>query len=90
MVLHLWPCGAKFRLTSNLCLDVVSSLVEEVRCECGGVQLLNEDIYMAPSFDEFVRLVVLTSRGVSTKKEFVYDAVGFVKHQSGSCVTCLM
>lgn len=66
------------------------SLVEEVRSECGGVQLLNEDIYMAPSFDEFVRLVVLTSRGVGTKKEFVYDAVGFVKHQSMSCITCLV
>ena len=71
-------------------LDVVCSLVEEVRSECGGVQLLNEDIYMAPSFEEFIQLVVLRSRGVATKKEFVYDAVGFVRYQSCSSVTCLV
>ena len=50
-------------------------LVEEVKQKCGGVQLENEDVYMATTFEEFVKRVVLVSRGVTDTKELVYDAV---------------
>ena len=49
--------------------------MEEIRSHCSGLELLNEDVYMATTFEEFLRLAVLKSRGHSTKKEFVYDAV---------------
>ena len=50
-------------------------LVEAVRQKCGGVQLQNEDVYMATTFGDFVKQAVLVSRGVTTTKELVYDAV---------------
>ena len=49
-------------------------LVEEVKIKC-GVSLQNEDVYMATSFDEFVKKVVMIGRGITGKKEFTYEAV---------------
>lgn len=49
-------------------------LVEEVKEKCGGIELANEDVYMATSFKEFFALVVTTGRGGSGK-DFEYDAV---------------
>lgn len=53
----------------------VVRVIEEVRSVCGGVQLSNEDVFMAPSFDEFVQRIVLMGRGVLTKQQFVYDGI---------------
>lgn len=53
----------------------VVRLIEEVRSQFSNVDLRNEEVYMASAFNEFTRLVVLKSRGISTEKEFVYDAV---------------
>jgi len=51
----------------------VVRLVEEVKEKC-GVQLANEDVYMATTYDAFVKAVVLKSRG-GDAAEFTYDAV---------------
>ena len=50
-------------------------LIEEVKEKCGGVALENEDVYMATEYKDFVKAVVMRSRGISTKKPFTYDAV---------------
>jgi formyltetrahydrofolate dehydrogenase len=46
-----------------------------VRQKCGGVQLENDDVYMATTFGEFFKRVVLISRGVSSTKPFEYTPV---------------
>jgi len=51
----------------------VVRLVEEVKEKC-GVELANEDVYMATTYDAFVKAVVLKSRG-GDAAEFTYDAV---------------
>lgn len=51
----------------------VVRLVEEVKEKC-GVELANEDVYMATTYDAFVKAVVLKSRG-GDAAEFSYDAV---------------
>jgi len=48
--------------------------VEEVKERC-NVSLENDDVYMATSFDELIRSIVLIGRGIGTKKELVFDAV---------------
>ena len=53
----------------------MNRLIEEVRSKCGGVQLQSDDVYMATTFQEFIRAVILRSRGIETKKPFTYDAV---------------
>jgi len=54
-------------------MDVVR-LVEEVKERC-NVSLENDDVYMATSFDELIRSIVLIGRGIGTKKELVFDAI---------------
>lgn len=49
-------------------------LVEEVKDQC-NVDITNDDVYMATTYDEFVTAIVLKGRGLGGKKEFVYDAV---------------
>ncbi|XP_074644425.1 cytosolic 10-formyltetrahydrofolate dehydrogenase-like isoform X2 [Tubulanus polymorphus] len=52
----------------------VTRLVEEVKQKC-GVQMVNEDVYMATSFEEFVNAVVLKFRHGDEEKVFEYDAI---------------
>ena len=40
-----------------------------------GVELQNEDVFMASKFDDFIQTVVFVARGGSLKPEFTYDAV---------------
>ncbi|XP_043223831.1 cytosolic 10-formyltetrahydrofolate dehydrogenase-like isoform X1 [Amphibalanus amphitrite] len=54
-------------------MDVVR-LLEEVKMK-SGVELQNEDVFMASKFDDFVQTVVFVSRGGSLKPEFTYDAI---------------
>ena len=51
----------------------VTRLVEEVKEEI-GIEMENEDVYMATTFDEFVKAVVLKSRG-SGSNQLIFDPV---------------
>ncbi|XP_026083034.1 mitochondrial 10-formyltetrahydrofolate dehydrogenase-like [Carassius auratus] len=55
-------------------MDVVR-LVEEVKQKCGGVQLQNEDVYMATTFQIFVQMFVRRLRGEDQEEELVIDYV---------------
>ena len=46
-----------------------------MRALCDGIQLKNDDVYMASLFGDFVQMVILMGRGVYGKSEFTYDAV---------------
>jgi formyltetrahydrofolate dehydrogenase len=54
----------------------VVRLVEEIRARCGGIRLQAEDVYMSPTFEEIVRLIVMKSRGVhGGEKSVQYDGI---------------
>ncbi|XP_045635943.1 mitochondrial 10-formyltetrahydrofolate dehydrogenase [Ursus americanus] len=55
-------------------MDVVR-LVEEIRQKCGGLQLQNEDVYMATKFGDFIQKVVRKLRGEDQEVELVVDYV---------------
>ncbi|XP_007503419.1 mitochondrial 10-formyltetrahydrofolate dehydrogenase [Monodelphis domestica] len=55
-------------------MDVVR-LVEEIRQKCGGLQLQNEDVYMATKFGDFLQMVVRKLRGEDQEEEMVVDYV---------------
>ncbi|CAH7320359.1 Aldh1l2 [Phodopus roborovskii] len=55
-------------------MDVVR-LVEEIRQKCGGLQLQNEDVYMATKFEDFIQKVVRKLRGEDREVELVVDYV---------------
>ncbi|XP_031755907.1 cytosolic 10-formyltetrahydrofolate dehydrogenase isoform X1 [Xenopus tropicalis] len=55
-------------------MDVVR-LVEEVKLKCNGLQLQNEDVYMATKFEEFIQMVVRRLRGEDGEEELVVDYV---------------
>lgn len=55
-------------------MDVVR-LVEEVKLKCNGLQLQNEDVYMATKFEEFIQMLVKRLRGEDTKEELLIDYV---------------
>lgn len=48
-------------------------LVEEVKQKCGGVQLQNEDVYMATTFQSFIQMFVRRMRGGDQEEELVID-----------------
>ena len=43
--------------------------------KCGGVELLNEEVYMGPTMGEFLRTVILKLRGGSGSAELNFDRV---------------
>uniref|UniRef100_A0A8D3E6R5 10-formyltetrahydrofolate dehydrogenase n=1 Tax=Scophthalmus maximus TaxID=52904 RepID=A0A8D3E6R5_SCOMX len=51
-------------------MDVVR-LVEEVKQKCEGVQLQNEDVYMASTFQDFIQMFVRKLRGEDQEEELV-------------------
>ncbi|XP_071960536.1 cytosolic 10-formyltetrahydrofolate dehydrogenase-like isoform X2 [Antedon mediterranea] len=51
----------------------VARLVEEVHEKC-EVELQNEDVYMATTFEEFIQMMIRRHRGLDVV-EFTYDAV---------------
>ncbi|XP_027729978.1 mitochondrial 10-formyltetrahydrofolate dehydrogenase [Vombatus ursinus] len=55
-------------------MDVVR-LVEQIRQKCGGLQLQNEDVYMATKFGDFIQKVVRKLRGEDEEEELVVDYV---------------
>ncbi|KAJ1163571.1 hypothetical protein NDU88_004029 [Pleurodeles waltl] len=54
-------------------MDVVR-LVEEIKQQCDGLELQNEDVYMATTFEDFIQMAVRKLRG-EDKEEFVVDYV---------------
>uniref|UniRef100_A0A8C7YU70 10-formyltetrahydrofolate dehydrogenase n=1 Tax=Oryzias sinensis TaxID=183150 RepID=A0A8C7YU70_9TELE len=55
-------------------MDVVR-LVEEVKQKCAGVQLQNEDVYMATTFQDFIQIFVRKLRGEDQEEELTIDYV---------------
>ncbi|XP_035002751.1 mitochondrial 10-formyltetrahydrofolate dehydrogenase [Hippoglossus stenolepis] len=53
-------------------MDVVR-LVEEVKQKCSGVQLQNEDVYMASTFKDFIQMFVRKLRGEDQEEELIID-----------------
>ncbi|XP_068827582.1 mitochondrial 10-formyltetrahydrofolate dehydrogenase [Capricornis sumatraensis] len=53
----------------------VARLVEEIRQKCGGLQLQNEDVYLATKFEDFIQKVVRKLRGEDQEAELVVDYV---------------
>ncbi|XP_019955399.2 mitochondrial 10-formyltetrahydrofolate dehydrogenase [Paralichthys olivaceus] len=53
-------------------MDVVR-LVEEVKQKCSGVQLQNEDVYMASTFQDFIQMFVRKLRGEDQEEELIID-----------------
>ncbi|XP_011385255.1 mitochondrial 10-formyltetrahydrofolate dehydrogenase [Pteropus vampyrus] len=51
-------------------MDVVR-LVEEIRQKCGGLQLQNEDVYMATKFEDFIQKIVRKLRGEDQEAELL-------------------
>lgn len=52
-------------------MDVVR-LVEEIKQKCAGLELQNEDVYMATTFHDFIQMAVRKFRG-EDKEELVID-----------------
>ncbi|XP_069620316.1 mitochondrial 10-formyltetrahydrofolate dehydrogenase [Ranitomeya imitator] len=52
-------------------MDVVR-LVEEIKQKCAGLELQNEDVYMATTFQDFIQMAVRKFRG-EDKEEIVID-----------------
>lgn len=52
-----------------------SRLVEEMKELCDGLELENEDIYMATTFVDFIQLLVRKLRGDDRKSECIIDYV---------------
>uniref|UniRef100_A0A2K6LDH4 10-formyltetrahydrofolate dehydrogenase n=1 Tax=Rhinopithecus bieti TaxID=61621 RepID=A0A2K6LDH4_RHIBE len=52
-----------------------ASSMDVARQKCGGLQLQNEDIYMATKFEDFIQKVVKKLRGEDQEAELVVDYV---------------
>ncbi|XP_071984943.1 cytosolic 10-formyltetrahydrofolate dehydrogenase [Engystomops pustulosus] len=55
-------------------MDVVR-LVEEVKLKCNGLQLQNEDVYMATKFEEFIQMLVRRLRGEDAEEHIPINYV---------------
>lgn len=55
-------------------------LVEEVKELCDGLELENEDVYMATTFGDFVQLLVRKLRGDDKDSECIIDYVSSGPH----------
>ncbi len=64
-------------IISGYCVIVIVwfRLVEEVKQKCEGVQLQNEDVYMATTFQSFIQMFVRRLRGEDQEEELVIDYV---------------
>uniref|UniRef100_A0A8C0K8V7 10-formyltetrahydrofolate dehydrogenase n=1 Tax=Canis lupus dingo TaxID=286419 RepID=A0A8C0K8V7_CANLU len=71
---HCVVHGTSF-IKITLALLLLSRLVEEIRQRCGGLQLQNEDVYMATKFEDFIQKVVRKLRGEDQEVELVVDYV---------------
>lgn len=58
--------------------------MEEVKQQCAGVQLQNEDVYMASSFQDFIQMLVRKLRGEDEDVQQVIDYVSPLRDRSAS------
>lgn len=56
----------------------VCRLVEEVKQKCASVQLQNEDVYMATTFQDFIQMFVRKLRGEDQEEELIIDYVSLI------------
>lgn len=66
-----------FLVKSKGTFSPYSRLVEEVKEKVGGLELINEEVYMNSTFGEFVALCITKHRTGGAKEEFKFDAVRF-------------
>lgn len=52
-------------------------MIEEIKQKCGGLELQNEDVYMAPKFGDFIQMVVRKHRGEDKEEELVINYVSW-------------
>lgn len=50
-------------------------MIEEIKQKYGGLQLQNEDVYMATKFADFIQMAVRKLRGEDEEEELVIDYV---------------
>ncbi|KAH0616972.1 hypothetical protein JD844_028500 [Phrynosoma platyrhinos] len=55
-------------------MDVVR-MIEQIKEKCGGLELQNEDVYMAPKLGDFIQMAVRKHRGEDQEEELVIDYV---------------
>ncbi|XP_044532063.1 cytosolic 10-formyltetrahydrofolate dehydrogenase [Gracilinanus agilis] len=55
-------------------VDVVR-LIEEVKLQCNGLELENEDVYMATTFGDFIQMLIRKLRGEDGEEEQAIDYV---------------
>ncbi|OWK16783.1 ALDH1L2, partial [Cervus elaphus hippelaphus] len=60
---------------TSLNLEQAQWMLPEIRQKCGGLQLQNEDVYMATKFEDFIQKVVRKLRGEDQEAELVVDYV---------------
>lgn len=65
--------GTATLITSGV--PLVSRLVEEVKQKCPDIQLQNEDVYMATTFQDFMQLLVRKLRGEDQEEELLVNYV---------------
>ncbi|XP_038668029.1 cytosolic 10-formyltetrahydrofolate dehydrogenase [Scyliorhinus canicula] len=53
-------------------MDVIR-LVEEIKLRCAGLQLQNEDVYMATTFEDLTQMLVRKLRGEDEEEELLID-----------------
>ncbi|XP_066490536.1 mitochondrial 10-formyltetrahydrofolate dehydrogenase isoform X1 [Tiliqua scincoides] len=53
----------------------VVRMIEEIKQKCGGLELQNEDVYMAPKFGDFIQMVVRKHRGEDKEEKLIIDYV---------------
>lgn len=57
------------------CFFSACRLVEEIKQKCAGIQLQNEDVYMATTFQDFIQMFVRKLRGEDQEEELLIDYV---------------
>ena len=63
-----------FRCVLILDLSSISRLVEEIK-DRFSIEIQNEDVFMATTFEEFIQAIVFVSRGGAAAADVEYDAV---------------
>lgn len=75
-VSHHHLCHWKIQFPCSYFFYILSSrLVEEMKELCDGLELENEDVYMATTFKDFIQLLVRKLRGDDKESECIIDYV---------------
>lgn len=69
---------------------MLSRLVEEVKQKCPDIQLQNEDVYMATTFQDFIQMLVRKLRGEDQEEELLIDYVSVLPTALTSVRGCLI